>query len=57
MAEPVHLLAYVGARLTMCGRRSNTVPTLWLFWLPMHQLGHARAGRPLVVCEDCQAEA
>ena len=58
-AEPVHLLAVSGARRTMCGlvvTRKGPHPIMLLRWVPAHRLGHARAGRPFVLCPDCERE-
>lgn len=55
--KPTHVVAWSGARYTMCGLRLRdraALPYLLLAFLPATRAEHAKAGRTFVVCETCE---
>src|SRR5262245_14786222 len=53
---PTHLIANAGDRWTLCGGDSRKLPYGVARALPQWREGHARAGKTLIVCEQCERE-
>ena len=57
--RPTHLVAWLGATLTMCElplKSKSALPVLYLPFVPAHRAGHARRGVPFTLCPRCEAE-
>ena len=53
---PVHLVDEPGDRRSRCGIK-DALPRMLARFVEAHREGHARAGKPFVVCEECERSA
>lgn len=56
LEAPVHLQVAADDRRTICGIDAKTaaaLPLMLVRHVAAHRAGHAKAGRPFVLCPDC----
>lgn len=60
MDLPTHLIADPADRRTICGISDRTraaYPMMWVAHVNAHREAHAKAGKPFVLCDVCEAGA